>query len=128
MNEGPANETIKTIPLTGPVQLPEAGLSADSRAAREAAAFADRTLEEQSRRSEHRRNEQFRDHIATIGLCVVWILFGLFVVSLAFLAWHYLLPTKWGWLDADQLSTLKAVAFSGAITSTATAYFAKRMN
>jgi hypothetical protein len=44
-----------------------------------------------------------------------------------FLSWHYLMPKRFGWLEDDQLDTLKTLVFSGAITSTATAYFVKRM-
>ena len=99
----------------------------DKEAKREARAFAEGTLEEQSRRGEHRRSERFRDHISNVAVTVIWLLFSLFIVATLILTWHYLTPEKWGWLNAEQLNTLRTVVFSGAITSTATAYFVKRI-
>jgi len=96
-------------------------------AQREAKAFAEGTLEEQSRRGEHRRSERLRDHISTVAVIVVWVLFALFMIASVVLAWHYLTPGKWGWLEESQLNTLRTLVFSGAITSTATAYFVKRV-
>ncbi len=101
-----------------------ASQAGDRGAEGEAKAFAEGTLEEQSRRGEHRRSERFRDQVANVAVAVIWILFALFVIAMLVLGWHYLAPESWGWLDQDQLSTLKTVVFSGAITSTATAYFA----
>jgi hypothetical protein len=107
--------------------LPDGQEGGNGDAQREARAIAAGTLEDLSKRSEHRRSEKFRDHISHAALGVIWLLFALFVISLVFLACHYLLPKQWAWLDQDQLDTLKTLVFSGAITSTATAYFAKRM-
>ena len=100
----------------------------DNAAQREAQAFAEGTLEEQSKRREHRRSERFRDHVSLAALVVVWLIFALFAVAMLILAFHYFMPTRWGWLDKDQLDTLRTVVFSGAITSTATAYFVKRVS
>jgi hypothetical protein len=37
------------------------------------------------------------------------------------------LGTHRGWLEQDQLDTLRTIVFSGAIISAATAYFTKRV-
>jgi len=99
----------------------------DTAAEREAKALAQGTLEEQSKRGEHRRSERLRDNISNVAVIVVWVLFALFVFATLVLAWHYLTPKRWAWLEQDQLDTLRTVVFSGAITSTATAYFVKRV-
>jgi hypothetical protein len=109
-------------------RIPEVRASdGDSDARREAAALAAGTLEEESKRGEHRRSERFREHISRVSLVVVWFLFALFAIATLILAFHYLTPKTWGWLEPDQLDTLRTVVFSGAITSTATAYFVKRV-
>jgi hypothetical protein len=127
MNEEalPANPARPQVPLEP--FLPTMPEGVNGNAQREARGFAAGNLEEISKRSEHRRSERFRDHISNAALCVIWVLFVLFMFAGTFLAWHYLMPRKWGWLEQDQLDTLRTIVFSGAITSTATAYFIKRV-
>ena len=124
MSEGPAEPIRKLLPAG----LDEVPPQADSDATREAAAFAARNLEELSKRGEHKRSERFREHISMGALCIIWILLALFLIATLCLAFHYLTPRRWGWLEQDQLDTLRTIVFSGAITSTATAYFVKRVN
>ena len=65
------------------------------------------------------------------ALCIIWILFALFLIATLCLAFHYLAPRRWGWLEQDQLDTLRTIVFTGlftgAIISAATAYFTKRV-
>lgn len=39
----------------------------------------------------------------------------LFIASVVSWSWHYLCPTNWHWLDADQLSKVQSVIFSGGL-------------
>jgi hypothetical protein len=128
MSEGPAEPIRKLLPAgLDEVPPPQFGPHADSDATREAAAFASGNLEELTKRGEHKRTERFREHISMGALCFIWILFALFLIATLCLAFHYLTPRRWGWLEQDQLDTLRTIVFSGAITSTATAYFIKRV-
>ena len=76
-----------------------------------------RNLEELTDRGEDKRSKRFREHISMGALCIIWILLALFLIATLCLAFHYLAPRRWGWLDQDQLDTLRTIVFSGAIIS-----------
>jgi hypothetical protein len=51
------------------------------------------------------------------------ILFAvLFGVSVSTWALHFLLPTKWHWLNAEQLSKIQSIIFSGALGGIVASY------
>ena len=77
-------------------------------ATREAAAFAARNLEELTNRGEDKRSKRFREDIRW-ALCIIWILLALFLIATLCLAFHYLAPRRWGWLEQDQLDTLRTI-------------------
>jgi hypothetical protein len=120
------SEELKVLPA-GLDHSPQSRPQADSDATREAAAFAARNLEELTNRGEDKRGKRFREHILMGALCIIWILLALFLIATLCLAFHYLAPRRWGWLEQDQLDTLRTIVFSGAIISAATAYFTKRV-
>jgi hypothetical protein len=126
MREEPAEPIRKLLPA-GLDPPPQSRPQADSDATREAAAFAARNLEELTNRGEDKRSHRFREHISMGALCIIWILLALFLIATLCLTFHYLAPRRWGWLEQDQLDTLRTIVFSGAIISAATAYFTKRV-
>ena len=53
-----------------------------------------------------------------VGLCVPTLIIGAFLVfaiTALIYVWHLLTPASWGWLNADQMATIHAMIFSGAL-------------
>ena len=48
-----------------------------------------------------------------VAMMIVFAL--LFLSSIVSWAWHYVMPTRWGWLNDDQLSKIQSVIFSGSL-------------
>lgn len=51
--------------------------------------------------------------IVLVGLTVFFAF--LFILSLGFWAWHYLMPERWGWMSETQLSKVQSIIFSGSL-------------
>ena len=46
---------------------------------------------------------------------IVALLFLLTAVALVVVAWHYLTPAAWHWMDDDALGTVSTLLFSGTL-------------
>jgi hypothetical protein len=127
MSDEASQNHFKAIPpLPGEQATPPSG-SEPTSGEREAAALAAGTLEEQSKKSEHQRNERLRNHTHNAIVYLIWLSFCLIVVGLLSSAWHHLLPLKWGWLSETQLSVLDTFIFSGALVSVVGRYIMTRI-
>jgi hypothetical protein len=123
MNREQPND-FKRIPELAGTESEPASITGDTEGQKEAAAVAAGTLEEESKRAEHRRTERLRNHVNVAAIAVVWIFFSLGIIAVA---WHYLMPEKYAWLSDSQLTALKTFLASGAITGTAGRYLAARV-
>ena len=122
----PDDQAVRIPPLDA--QNAEGALNADlSSAAHEQLAYADKNLDETSRKNEHRRDEGLRDtvhRLFDLGIKGAFILYCLAVLTVSC---HYLLPEKCRWLSADQLHTVTTVVFSGAVMSRGGQYLSRRV-
>lgn len=84
-------------------------------------------ISRQAAASEHRRNEQFRDHFEKIAIS------GLYLAALVFLTvgltwfYHLLMPESWHWLNADQVAKLQNLITGGILASIAGGHIKKRL-
>jgi hypothetical protein len=120
-------DDFKTIPDSADAEIAPASVTGDAKGQKEAAAVAAGTLEEESKRAEHRRTEQLRDHVNMAAIIAVWLFFFLFVLAIGVTAWHYLMPEKLAWLSDSQLTLVKTFLASGAVTGAASRYLAARV-
>ncbi|MDQ6869142.1 MAG: hypothetical protein M3178_12355 [Pseudomonadota bacterium] len=127
MNREQPND-FKRIPELAGAETEPASITGDAEGQKEAAAVAAGTLEEESKRAEHRRTERLRNHVNRAAIAAVWLFFLLFAFGIVAVAWHYLTPEKYAWLSDSQLTTLKTFLASGAITGTAGRYLAARIS
>lgn len=76
-------------------------------------------LRRQAVRSDHRRNENFRDHFEKIAIASLWGIALILTLVVVAWFWHLLAPGEWGWLSVDQLSKLQNIVTGGSLTSIA---------
>lgn len=76
-------------------------------------------LRQQAVRSDHRRNENFRDHFEKIATASLWGIALILTLVVVAWFWHLLAPGEWGWLSVDQLSKLQNIVTGGSLTSIA---------
>ena len=77
--------------------------------------------------SEHRRNENFRDHFERIAIIALWLTAVLlFVVGFTWL-YHLLMPERWHWLSADQVLKLQNIVTGGVLAGVAGNHIKKRL-
>lgn len=101
-----------SIPPISPEQTPEN----DTQALEEVKALEQqKQLEATERRQEHQRREVLRTVFARGVGYIVAILFLLIAVALVVVAWHYLAPAAWHWMDDEALGTVSTVLFSGTL-------------
>jgi hypothetical protein len=67
----------------------------------------------------------FYGHLVVVLTGVFCILF---ISSLLSWSWHYLAPDKWHWLDADQLSKIQSVVFSGSLGAIVSSILQKQIS
>lgn len=104
-----ASSSIPPIPL-------EEEPSSDAIAKEEVDALAlQKNLEATERRQEHLRREKLRVLFARGVMCLVAIIFFLVACALFVVAWHYLTPASWHWLEDEALGTVSTVLFSGTL-------------
>lgn len=99
------------IPPIPPEKAPEQ----DAQAQEEVEALEQKELEATARRQEHQRREGLRTVFATGVGYIVALMFLLIAVALVIVAWHYLAPATWHWMDEEALGTVTTVLFSGTL-------------
>lgn len=87
----------------------------DAQAQDEVEALEKKDLEATERRQEHQRREVLRTVLARGVGYIVALMFLLIAVALVAVAWHYLAPAAWHWMDDEALSTVSTVLFSGTL-------------
>lgn len=90
--------------------------------------FSAEDIEKQAATAEHRRNERFRDHFENIAILCLWLVALLFLAVGGTWFWHILMPEKWHWLTADQVSKLQNLVTGGILTGIAAGHIKKRMS
>ena len=99
-----------------PPIIPEEEPKTDPRAEEEVHALAlQKQLEVTERRQEHQRSENLRILFARGVMCLVALIFVLVACALFAVAWHYLTPASWHWMDEKALETVSTVLFSGTL-------------
>lgn len=99
----------------------------DDKAAKEAAAFGNRNLDEESKVKAHERKEKRKDHQNNLIIRIMWILvLGVSIASAIWL-WHLLIPCG-RWLCLEDLSKLETVLFSGVISSLTSLFIKENIN
>lgn len=100
----------KTVPALDVPQTP------DSDAEKEEELFGDGDLEQARKKNDHNdlgRADRLRQHIFNASVAAIWILFGIVVVTILSLTWHYIAPVKCQWLSEEQVSFIKGAMLSG---------------
>lgn len=100
-----------SIPPIPPEKTPER----DVQAQEELDAADRKILDATERRQEHQRREDLRAVFAKGVGCLVALMFILIAVALIAVAWHYLAPASWHWMDEEALGTVSTVLFSGTL-------------
>lgn len=100
-----------SIPPIPPERTPER----DAQAQQEVKALEQRELDATERRQEHQRREVLRTVFARCVGYIVALMFFLIAVALVVVAWHYLAPSAWHWMDDEALGTVSTVLFSGTL-------------
>lgn len=126
-DQPPQDNPALDVPAVPVLTSEQAQSQNDSDAKKEATAIASGTLEEEAAAHEHGRNEVLRDTIHRWALRVVALIASLFAVTIVVLAWHFIAPADWCWLNKEQLTTLKTIVFSGALSSAAGGYLNRRL-
>lgn len=121
----PISDLTRRVP---PLHDEEPPSAPDTAATQEAQGFASGNLEQVSAENEHRRSEAFKDHVHRLAICGTWAFGILYLVGGLIVVWHNFTPPTWAWLPPDQLHTVTAVVFSGAISSAGTRYFSRRIS
>lgn len=104
-----ASSSIPPIPL-------EEEPSSDARAEKEVDALALRSeLDATETRQEHQRREKLRALFAKGVAYLVALVFFLVGCALLVVAWHYLTPASWHWMEDKALDTVSTVLFSGTL-------------
>ena len=84
-------------------------------------------LERKSRKNEHARNENFRDHFEKLSIASLYIaVIGTLGIAGAWI-WHVATPNSWHWLSADQIDTLKSLVTGGILAGVASGHIRKRL-
>lgn len=95
---------------------PEKEPSTDATAQKEVDALELRLeLEATEARQEHLRREKLRALFAKGVVCLVALVFLLVGCALIAVAWHYLTPVRWHWMEEEALGTVSTVLFSGTL-------------
>ena len=80
---------------------------------------------EQREKREHERAEALRDVFAGGVRWLVVLAFGLVILAIFAIGWHYLLP--WPWLSEANLEKVTTVVFSGAMYAIVGLYIRDRI-
>jgi hypothetical protein len=75
---------------------------------------------EAAKREQH-RSEKFKDHFERIAIAFLWVSAALLVLMGGAWFWHLPSPTKWHYLEVDQVAKLQNLVtggvFLGAVSS-----------
>lgn len=84
-------------------------------------------IQRKSEENEHHRSEKFRDNFEKVAIIFLWVLGSILV--LVFVTWfyHILAPTRYHWLNTDQLDKLQSIATGGILASIATGHIRRRI-
>ncbi len=69
--------------------------------------------------NEHRRTERLRNIWAVCVYALLVLAAVVVFITIFAVAWHYLAPDGWAWLEPEQLSAVRTFLFSGAVTGAA---------
>lgn len=86
----------------------------DDKASTEQSKIEEASLETLSKRAEHLRTEKFKNAFSKGVIVLVYVAFGLISVTILCVAWHYLAPPSWHWIDRETLNTITTSIFSGS--------------
>lgn len=115
-----------TIPILGEDDQPTNG---DDLGSAEALSLSRglpaRDLRREADEADHDRNERFKGHFDTIGICALYAAAFALLISGAVWFWHIVTP--WHFLNPDQLGHLQNLLTGGVLVSVGTSYMKKRL-
>ena len=76
-------------------------------------------LEYEAFASEHRRTERLRNLWAIWAYALLSLIALVVFVTIFAVAWHYLTPREWAWLNREQLAAIRTFLFSGTVVAVA---------
>ena len=101
--------------IPGPEQQNSAKNYADAGTEEDRIARGRLDLNEEAKRSEHRRRERLHDALSAGGITLVRILTEMVILIIAIMGWHYFGPEKWAWMSSEQIDRAEtAIAGSAA--------------
>lgn len=91
------------------VESPTPNNSSTPSVEEEMASFADKTLEHDAAKQNHKRDQKWKDHFSWAFIGAFWFLWFLFLVMCFSLIMHWILPVKCHWLSVEQLDKIKVL-------------------
>ena len=88
----------------------------------------DQAVQEEAERANEtalKRNNRFIRHSGRIGVGLMWFFAAALVATMGVWLVHFLTP--WTWLDADQLSKIQTVIFSGSLSAIVATFFQRHI-
>ena len=80
--------------------------------------------------NEYNRNEKLRNIWAWCVIAFVVVSAAVLIIAVLSVAWHYLAPAQWSWLNDAQLHSVRSFLFSGAVVGAVgfvSSYLRKRL-
>ncbi len=84
-------------------------------------------LEQQGKKKEHERHQQFRDNLNLATLIIFWVIVICVVWGIVTYTFHILTPDNWHYLGDDQLDQLRSILATAILSSALTGYANKQM-
>src|SRR5687767_1327465 len=118
-------ETSNSAPEFAPE---EARPIADVLASAEASKLASgQDIEEEGKRKEHERHQQFRDHVNVATLGLLWLVVASLGLGILVFSFHLLTPECVHFLTEKQLDKLQTLLAAAVLSSALTGYVTRRM-
>lgn len=74
------------------------------------------------------RSENLKDHLHKVFVIFIYVAFYSFTVVFSVRLIHFVLPTCWQWITAEQIQSIDKLFFSGALGSLIGGYFVNKVS
>lgn len=84
-------------------------------------------LEQDAARQEHQRNQRFKWHFENIAIAALWAAAVAITVIGGIWLWHMAAPSRWRWLQNEDVSHLQSIMTAGLLVGVVGNHFRKRL-
>lgn len=111
---------------------PDTPITGDDTATAEARQFnsglSERDVRREALESDHDRSEKFRNHFELAIIGMMWVVVTGFLILALVWAFNIGLPSKYRWLDKDQIHDLQGILTGGLLIGLIGDHVKRRMN